>query len=130
MIPQIEGAKILIALAIGVALVACGFATGWTANGWRLGKQVSECKAEFASARAETASAAIADLTQATAAIHSAAINYSGLQQNLTVQFAQLRKDFKDATKTPLPADCKPDTVRMQYLQGAIDSANKASAGR
>lgn len=114
-------------LAIAAAILAAGFGGGWEVNGWRLNGDLADMKTKVAETRAVGAEGALKDLTTATAGIKAAADQYTGIQNTLGSQIAQLRKDLKNAP-APLPVDCKPDDFRVRKLDNAIDAANQARA--
>lgn len=61
--------------------------------------------------------------------IHAGATAFGNIQVDLSSQFASIDKDFKDALgkkALPLPLNCKPDPVRLQFLSSAVAAANKA----
>lgn len=53
-------------LALAAALAAAGFATGWTANGWRLGTELADVHTAHAKAAEQAATDAAARLIAAT----------------------------------------------------------------
>jgi hypothetical protein len=116
-----------LALMAGAVLsIAIGFGGGWTVNGWRLGADLSELKAQHAEERAVQAQGALADLATAAAKIHAAADQYAGIQTTLGTKLEQLRKEFQNAK--PLPVNCRPDDFRLRHLKSAVDATNEAAA--
>jgi hypothetical protein len=120
-----NGTRLLIYAATALALVGVGFGAGWQVNGWRLHADVADLKTQAAETRAKGAEQGLQDLTNAAALIKGQADSFQGLKLDLTGQFAQLRKDLKNAP--PLPVDCKPDDFRVRKLHDAIDAANQAA---
>jgi len=117
-------------LAIGagaVAAVLC-FGAGWAVNGWRLGTDAANLRAERAQERAAQATAAVSTLQADALAIHQAATEYAGIQSTLAPKIAALTKELRNAPR--LPVDCRPDDVRVRNLDAAIDAANQAAAAR
>ena len=120
--------KFQIAVGAGVAAAVLGFGTGWTVNGWRLGAELAGEKAARAQDRATQAGAALSTLQVDAAVIHQAATEYAGIQSTLAPKLAALTKELRNAPR--LPADCRPDPVRVRNLDAAIDAANQAAAAR
>lgn len=112
-----------------LAAVAIGFGSGWAANGWRLGAEISAIKAERATDRADQAQAALTDLAEASKKINDAAGGAQADISSLGVKLDQIQKDFKNAKPTPLPPGCRPDAVRVRSLAAAVDATNAAIAG-
>lgn len=110
------------------ALAAVIFASGWAVNGWRKDVEIERMKTASAQADVASANQALADLQQAGATIRARADEFNGIQSTLVAKMDAIRKDLKNAK--PLPADCRPDDVRMRSLSNAVDAANAAAAGR
>ena len=118
----------VLAIAGGVIAVAA-FGAGWGINGWRLGTQIAELKAEHAESREKLATDALDTIKADTARVAQAADSVATQQAALSTNFATMQREFRNANRKPLDPTCKPDTVRMQYLESAISAANKAIAG-
>lgn len=119
-----------IALFVGAAAaIAIGFGAGWHVNGWRLAAEIERLQAQHEKGRADQAQAALDDLTAAAGNIKAAAdgahIDFAGLDKKLEL----IRRDFRDAKPSPLPADCRPDAVRVRKLSAAADAVDEAIAG-
>ncbi|WP_323142701.1 hypothetical protein [Massilia phyllosphaerae] len=110
-----------------VAAILC-FGAGWAVNGWRLGTDVANLRAERAQEQAAQAAAAASTLQADAAAIHQAATEYAGIQSTLAPKIAALTKELRNAPR--LPVDCRPDDVRVRNLDAAIDAANQVAAAR
>lgn len=116
-----------LALLIAAAVIfAAGFGSGFGLEAKLKGTEIAEIKAANAKADADASKAALKDLETASAAIKTAATNYQTTQSNLGSKLDLIRKDIKNVK--PLPADCRPDDLRMRKLSDAIDTANKATA--
>lgn len=114
---------------IVAAVLAAGlFASGWAINGWRKDAEIERMKTASAQADVASANQALEDLQQAGATIRAKADEFSGIQTTLVAKMDAIRKDLKNAK--PLPADCRPDDVRVRNLSDAVDAANAAAAGR
>lgn len=109
-----------------VVIVAAAFGSGWTANGWRLGADLSDLKATHASEQATQATAAMTDMKADAAVIHTAATEYAAIESTLAPKIAALTKELKNAPK--LPPGCRPDDFRVRNLEAAVDAANAAAA--
>lgn len=113
-------------LGAGALAIALGFGSGWTANGWRLGAELSDLKATHAGEQATQAATAITDMKADAASIHAAATEYAAIESTLAPKIAALTKELKNAPK--LPPGCRPDDFRVRNLEAAVDAANAAAA--
>lgn len=120
--------KLVIAVGVGVAAAALGFGAGWAVNGWRLGAELAGEKAAHAQVQMAQADAVLTTLRADATAIHRAATEYASIQSTLAPKIATLTKELRNAK--PLPADCRPDAVRVRNLDAAIDAANQAAVAR
>jgi len=120
--------KLQLAIGAGAVAAALCFGAGWAINGWRLGADVANLRAERAQEQAAQATAAVSTLQADAAAIHQAASEYAGIRSTLVPTIAALTKELRNAK--PLPVDCRPDDVRVRNLDAAIDAANQAAAAR
>lgn len=115
------------ALAVGI-LVLVGLllagAAGWAANGWRHGAEIAELRRAHAEFRAGLSDQALADVQADAATIRTAAAEFSAIQSTLAPKMTALTKELRNAPK--LPADCRPDPVRVRNLDAAIDATNKS----
>jgi len=118
--------KLRIAVGAGLAAAVLGFGAGWAINGWRLGAELAGEKAARAQDHAAQAGAALSALQADASAIRQAATEYAGIQSTLAPKLTALTKELRNAK--PLPADCRPDPVRVRNLDAAIDAANQAAA--
>jgi hypothetical protein len=125
--PLFGAAKAAALAAMAVAL----FGAGWHVNGWRLNGGIERLKAERANDRATQAEAALADMAAATKMIRDKAAQLAAAETALGGKLDTLTKEFKHEREiNPLPADCKPDAMRLRQLRAAVDAANQAAAGR
>lgn len=111
-----------------VALALAGFAAGWTANGWRLGAELSKQDAQSASDRADQAEIDLRKYQQGAAALADAASQAQAANAGAKKQFDAIAKELKNAK--PLPADCRPDDDRLRLRNEAIDVYNAARSGQ
>lgn len=109
---------------IALLIIAASFGAGWTANGWRKDRQISDIYGKESMAIATSANAALSALESSIRVINAAAISAKTTNNDLSLQLALIRKDLKNAK--PLPVDCRPDAVRVSNLNDTIDTANKA----
>lgn len=116
----------LILLAGAVA----AFGAGWAVNGWRLGEQIADLKAEHAQTQVSQAQAALLDLSVASKNIRAAADTHATDFRLLSVKLDALKKEWKNEKPAPLPVDCRPDAFRVRHLDAAIDASNEAGTGR
>jgi hypothetical protein len=64
----------------------------------------------------------------ATASIKKAADEYVAIETSTSRKIDSLRKEVRQYAKdNPLPADCKPDAVRVRKLADGIAAANEAA---
>lgn len=117
-----------IKVAAGVALAASVFGAGWLANGWRLGAELAELRADHAAQVAKHATDNLATMKADAVAIHKAAEQLSTIEITLGPKIDALKKEIKNAR--PLPAGCRPDDGRVRSLDAAIEAANAAAAAR
>jgi hypothetical protein len=120
--------RMLFMLGAGAIAAAVTFGAGWAVNSWRLGAELADLRAKHAQEQATQATAAVSTLRDDAAAIHQAAAEYAGIQSILAPKITALTKELRNAK--PLPADCRPDAVRVRNLDAAIDAANQAAAAR
>lgn len=88
---------------------------------------------QLADSKVQTAniSASLTQLQGFIGSMHSADADYNATLGGLNQRFAELEKEFHDATIKPLPADCRPDAGRLRVLTDAVSAANKgASIGK
>lgn len=111
-----------IASGIGAAALSCYL----TSLGYRLTiSQMERAKADAGLAAANTV---LAQFTADADAIHGAAVSFGGIQAELSGKLTTISRNFNVAIKAhPLPADCKPDAVRLRALSGAIAATNTAA---
>lgn len=111
-----------------LALGACLFAAGWTANGWRKDAEIAELTVARAQADLASANQALGDLRTASTTIREKADEFAGIQTTLGAKLDAIRKDLKNAPK--LPTDCRPDAGRVRLMSDAVDAAKQAAAAR
>ena len=122
MIPaEYRAAAGVIAILAMVALAAAG---GWIASAWRHDAEMAELQRAHAEFRATLSESALADVQADTAAIRQAAAEFATIQSTLAPKMTALTKELRNAPK--LPADCRPDAVRVRNLDAAIDAANQS----
>lgn len=115
------------ALAAGLGLLlamALAGAAGWLVNGWRHGAEIADLRRSHAEFRATLSETALADVQADAAVIRTAATEFATIQSTLAPRMSALTKELRNAPT--LPADCRPDPVRVRNLDAAIDAANKA----
>jgi hypothetical protein len=122
--------KLLIYLGLAIGIAVASFRAGWTANGHIKDNEILSLKLEAETLRANQNKLAFDDLYKSATQIKNAANAYVDIQDKLSGKIAKLEKEFKNATKTPLPVDCVPDDARMRSLTDTIDAANQAISGQ
>lgn len=116
---------------IALAVAAACFGTGWTIQGWHKDSDIAALKLEQSNNRAKVAEKALTELQEGTKQMQAAATDFAGIKLNLDGKLNQISKDLKNAqAKAPLPADCKPDDIRLLNLKAAVDAANSAATGQ
>ena len=110
--------------AIGALLAA--FACGCKVEGWRLGEQIAQTKAQQAGA---DATAAREDLTRYKAAADQVTEAASAAATSVSVVRAKIAAIQARPYAAPLPIDCRPDADRLRARNAAIDAYNAARAG-
>ena len=122
MIPaEFRAAVYVIAIVAAVALAAAG---GWIASAWRHDAEIAELRRAQTEYRATLTEAALADVQADAAVIRQAATEFATIQSTLAPKMSALAKELRNAK--PLPADCRPDAVRVRNLDAAIDAANQS----
>lgn len=115
----------LLNLAVAVALVAAG----WFSNGWRLGAEIERMRADTATQREQSASAALDTLAATQAGIASDAAALAQTQRDLKALTTQFSRSYRNAAAShPLPADCRIDPERLRILKRIASEVN-ATAG-
>jgi len=125
MIEKLKGYSAQISM--GVLCIFC-FIGGWTINGWRLNSALMSCEASAAKKDAGIANAAVANIDANLGAIKASVGDYQQTSAALSVQLTDIKKGMKNATI--LPADCRPDSVRVRILNDAIRAANDTAIGQ
>jgi len=128
MLARLAPYKLPLAAGATALVAVLGFGAGWVVNGWRLGADLAHLQAERAQQQAAQATETVSTLQADAAAIHQAATEYAGTQSTLAPKITALTKELRNAPH--LPADCRPDPVRVRNLDAAIDAANQAAAAR
>ncbi len=121
----------LIRLGVALTVAAACFGTGWTIQGWHKDADIAALKLQQSNDRAAVAEKALTSLQASTKQMQAAATDLTGIKLNLSDKLDTISKDLKNVqAQKPLPADCKPDDLRMLNLKAAIDAANSAATGR
>lgn len=130
MIPDFLNPYMLwIKLGAAVLAVVAIFSAGMWLEGTIKDKQIAVIQRDAAEQTAVDATAAVTTLQRFISQMRFAGIDYGKRQDELFAKLDALNKRFRDAIKSsPLPPDCKPDAVRVQHLETAIDAANAAAA--
>jgi hypothetical protein len=118
---KLQAAAGAVALVVGLA-----FGAGWVVNGWRLAAGMASLRVKHSEEKAAQADSALTTLKADADAVHTAAVEYAGIQNTLAPKITALTKELRNAPR--LPADCRPDAVRVRNLDAAIDAANQAAA--
>lgn len=123
----------LIWIKIGLFVLALG---GASAGTWYIVSNIDAAKLEavqLADSKAQTAniSASLSQLQGFIGSMHSADVSYNATLDAINTQFTNLKQELSNATRTPLPADCKPTVDRLRVLSDAVSAANQgAPAGK
>ena len=116
-------------LVLVVALVGAagaGAAGAWVVQGWRYGKEIAELKLERANEAVQGFQIALDDLKASAEKIGKAADAAALDTKLITTELGRLGKEYTNATKRPLPVDCRPDAPRVRLLAesaAAVDNA-------
>ena len=104
-------------------------ATYWvTSRGYQV--TIADLQRDQAKAQATNIQKSLDQLQGFIAQMHAAGVDYSANQAALFSKLDALKKEFHNVAKAkPLPADCRPDDVRVRNLSEAVDTANQAAAG-
>lgn len=118
-------------LGVALAIAAACFGTGWTIQGWHKDSDIAALKLKQSNDRVAVSEKALTDLQAGTRKMNEAATELTGIKLNLDGKLDKIGKDLKNVqAQKPLPADCKPDDLRVLNLKAAIDAANSAATGR
>ncbi|MFA9439381.1 hypothetical protein ACDA63_07070 [Uliginosibacterium sp. sgz301328] len=120
--------RAVVVAALVLALAALAFGAGWTAQGWRKDREIADIKEAIATDRAQAAERAASDMQSAALAMRTSADDVRRSSANLKASMAAITKELKNAPA--LPADCKPDAVRVRGLRDAYDAARRSAAGQ
>jgi hypothetical protein len=114
--------------ALGVTtLVAAG--GGFYAGHHWAGDDLQQLRAQVAQQHADTADASLKKLQGFIDQMQVASQEYGQSRDQMFARLDLLRKEFRNAVKAaPLPADCRPDAVRVRNLSEAVDTTNAAIA--
>lgn len=126
LISKLAGWKGYAAASLISAAVAAG--ATWAVQGWRYGAQIANIERDQARGGAEAAETALAQLRHDIDTIAAAGRRAAAVGPALTAQINKLTGALKDAP--PLPDGCRPDSVRVRSLIGAVRAANSAAAGQ
>jgi phage-related protein len=85
---------------------------------------------QLADSKAQTAniSASLTQLQGFIGSMHTADADYNAKLDAINAQFTNLKQELSNATRTPLPADCKPTADRLRVLSDAVSAANQGAA--
>lgn len=90
---------------------------------------IADMQASQAKAQAASVTASLDKLRTYIGNMQTAGVEYGATQSTLFAKLDALNKEFHDAIKpNPLPADCRPDDVRMRQLSAAVAASNAAAA--
>lgn len=116
---------------VGAAVIAAALATSATyfVTSRTYETTIAKMERDQAKAQAVSVTASLDKLQSYIASIHQAGIDYGAKQAALFAKLDSLKGEFRNAIKpNPLPADCRPDDVRVRELYTAIEAANAAAA--
>lgn len=115
---------------LGGAVLAMiiGFGAGWTTNGWRLGTEIADMKRVDAEAISTASQAALLDYAAGAKKIKDAAVGAQVDVSSMHSVLADIQRRMKNAPPPPLPPDCRPGPLRLQYLTEAAATTDKAAA--
>jgi hypothetical protein len=108
------------------AVIVAGLAVPLATAPYKI--EVANLKAQIANQKATDTQAALDQFKRILAGVQTSKIEYGALRDEMNKRFDDLSRRFRNAIKAqPLPDDCKPDDVRLQHANEAIDAANKAN---
>ena len=84
------------------------------------GNQIKDLKLAAAQQQTASVTASLNQLQGFIASMHTSDANYNSALNSISAQFDTIKKEFANATRAPLPADCKPDAGRLRVLQDAV----------
>lgn len=115
---------------IGGALLALaiGFGSGWSVNGWRLSAEIADMKRIDAEVISTASQAALLDYAAGAKQIKDAAVGAQVDVSGMNNKLADIQRRMKNAPPPVLPVDCRPGSLRLQYLTEAAAATDKAAA--
>ena len=93
----------------------------------RMQRDTASGERDSANLRANQAEQAIGDIAAAASRMRAHGDAYAASESTLGAKLEQIIGALKNAK--PLPADCRPDAVRVQQLREAVDATNAAAFG-
>lgn len=115
-------------LAVSIGSAAAGAAGSWFVTSSIKDAEIAELKLERANETVQGFQTALDDLKVATATIYAAADSAALDTKLITTELSRLGKEYKNATKRPLPVDCRPDAPRVRHLTESAAAVDKAIA--
>lgn len=116
-------------LGCGVLALVLGFGAGWTANGWRLHRDIAEIKQAQSDEKAKQSQKGLDDLATAAKKVNEAATSAHTDVSVLGQKLDAIDKEFKNAKPAPLPPDCHLDDRRLRRLTDAAAAVNESALG-
>lgn len=127
--PDLNPYMLYLKIAGAVLAFAAVFGAGMWLEGTIKDRQIAIIERDAAEQTAVDATAALTTLQRFISQMQVASIDYGKNQDALFAKLDAISKRFRDAVKaSPLPPDCKPDAIRVQHLETAVDAANSAAA--
>lgn len=118
----VAAAGVAALLSVGVTHELDALGYGHTIDG--LNVTIATMKTQVANNNAISVSQSLAKLQSFITQMQSADADYNASLAGINSRFQSIETEFKSATKTPLPIDCKPDAGRLRNLSDAVAAAN------
>lgn len=108
------------------ALAGAAFAVVATAIPYKL--IIAKMQRDSAKAELASTATALAQFKADAAAINGAAQAFTAISANLDKDLSRITREFRNEIAAhPLPADCRPDAVRLRKLSEAIAAINSTA---
>lgn len=118
----------LVAVVALVSALVSGIGSWWVTAALK-NTDIAAIEKRHAEQERDDAQAALQQFQADAKVIHDAAQKAQLDLSSVNAELGNIRKEFKNATKTPLPAGCKPDAPRVRALAKATDAVDQAITG-
>lgn len=115
-------------LSAGIILLIGAFFIGMKVESWQRDAEIAEIRLQIADDREKVLKQSIEDMATASKNMREASEAAQVIVGKNDEKLNAIAKEIKKFK--PLPVDCKPDGMRQQSLERAIDATNNPLSGR